>query len=734
MTLWKFKINGTEVEEPIGWDALEVTLQRDPIFHGLQNIFSDNITFWDTGAQIIREAYETDGIDAQLVFLAQYSCDGGITYNTFISGILNAYFYSITNNEVTIKIEPSGFQRLLKNRLDSQINLNSSVSMDGLPMSSVDPFDLHLHSKEIKYKSTYFANPGVTSISYSSDPNTEHISYPFILNISEVPGSLEADDISNNPPIFYSGFYAPGITKRTINVQGSIKFHVNGQEFTATGKLESKTSSGSSIHVLPIFALSQGSTPVSADHSYTFNDNFDFPQDSYLYFTIEITANGTGSITITFDTTNLVYMNYEELSISAPSITKAFLIHEAFAKISESITGIQDSFRSNFFGRTNSSPHTYSDNGCGSWTAISNGLNIRKMLDKNGSLFPIITSFNDLFNSACSIWNLGMQVEVDNTGKEFIRVEPVEYFYNLSSVLSAVNISNLKQYPSQDLIFNEFKIGYSTWKLNSGGAANGIDELNSIRVYNVPVKLANKSLQAYSKFISSGYLIEETRRLQYTTDPNKDFETDNDLFFICTNTDSVTSDKYTIPAVSTTYAAGTVSERDENFTGITNLISPETSYNLRISPVRMALNWYKNLAPSIWKNPTAAIKFVSGEGNYQEGDTMINDCVISADVIQNQNLLASQLSTGDSLPLYLPEYLEFEYPLSQNDFFNLLANSNKAIQISCSNQVDMIGFLVEVKYAPNADGGTGNFKLLRGRCVSGDFNNDFNSDFATGTC
>src|SRR6478736_8006701 len=100
--LWRFKINGIEVPEPTGWDAIDITMQRDPIYHGLENTFSDNITFWDNGAAIIKEAFENDGIDAELNFTSEYSCDGGDTWTFFITGILNAFFYSIINNEVTI--------------------------------------------------------------------------------------------------------------------------------------------------------------------------------------------------------------------------------------------------------------------------------------------------------------------------------------------------------------------------------------------------------------------------------------------------------------------------------------------------------------------------------------------------------------------------------------------------------------------------------------------------------
>jgi hypothetical protein len=63
----------------------------------LENIIShDNIKFWGEGADMITAEYEANGIDGELDFPYRYSCDG-TTYTTLFSGILNCYFYDITN-------------------------------------------------------------------------------------------------------------------------------------------------------------------------------------------------------------------------------------------------------------------------------------------------------------------------------------------------------------------------------------------------------------------------------------------------------------------------------------------------------------------------------------------------------------------------------------------------------------------------------------------------------------
>lgn len=95
-----------------------------------------------------------------------------------------------------------------------------------------------------------------------------------------------------------------------------------------------------------------------------------------------------------------------------------------------------------------------------------------------------------------------------------------------------------------------------------------------------------------SDLITSGYSIENSRRYQFAEKPTESATNDDAAFFVAlTETDGA-------------YTA----EKDEAFSIVNNLISPETSYNLRVSPMRMLFNWfiwlkgifaYKTLADTI---------------------------------------------------------------------------------------------------------------------------------------
>ncbi len=367
----------------------------------------------------------------------------------------------------------------------------------------------------------------------------------------------------------------------------------------------------------------------------------------------------------------------------------------------------------------------------------TNGKAIRKMLDSALSPYPIVMSFNELFDACNAIWSLGMRIE-NRFGKEFIVVEPKSYFFDLTSQFQFTNVSNIRRSPAKELIYNKFSIGYEKWNLNITGT-NGIDEINTSHEYALPVKNANQALSMISKFSTSGYLIEQTRRLQYQSTPTNDFETDDINFIISLNKDTITSDLYSEDEVSQDYEAGTVTERDENFTDIANIISPSTVINLRLSPVKMAMNWWPYICSSFAKQVDAGarLRFVSGQGNVLETDILVDsECAKTLfAVAQNQDLSKfGLLGAINNSPLFLPTYLEFEYPFSYSDFELLVKNSINSIDISCENGNFTKGFIKEVKFIPNQAGGIAQFKLLESSCTEGGFDDGFDDGFDNNDC
>jgi hypothetical protein len=105
--------------------------------------------------------------------------------------------------------------------------------------------------------------------------------------------------------------------------------------------------------------------------------------------------------------------------------------------------------------------------------------------------------------------------------------------------------------------------------------------------------------------IASGYSIEDSRRQQFSTSSTNSYQNDDETFVIAMRRLS-----------NVDYAP----EKNEAFDVVNNVISPATSYNLRLSPLRMLLNWAIWLKNSFYyKASTAKIKvtYVAQNGAMQ---------------------------------------------------------------------------------------------------------------------
>ncbi|MES2731727.1 MAG: hypothetical protein V4714_08265 [Bacteroidota bacterium] len=740
----------SEVAEPIGWDSVVFTLRRSEEYSGLTFEFSDSLQFDREGGALIKQAFDADGIDAVMAIRIE-TCDAEILYN----GVINFAVYSEKNacpdecaEFVTVGIMQSGLTQKFKNRMETPVNLEKETGIDGGALTEIESFDLLLHSKEIVFIAEYKKNAFITDpyfevrdFGLGASPDTEfYAMLPLGILVNDFGESaLETIELDSFQPLFYSGLtYPGGITERTLHLAYSFDFRLDVLVTQTTTPLVppfipiTDEANDAVIEIVLIIKSVTTSdietetvlqTLASANYPYGDNTHVSLsgttdvvlPPDCNFSIMIKVSAHYYGGalytkhyqIGMTFDDTST--LDYYENSTLPPSSTKAYLLYEAFTRVAESITGSLGSFKSDFFGGLASIPDDYEADGCGRHIALTNGLNIRQLKTKAGGLFPISVSFKQLFDALNAIYSLGMRVEFED-GIEKIRVEPKAYFYNSDVSYVLKNVKDIEKTVALDLIYNEAEFGYSKWETQT---KNGIDEFNAKHNYSLPIIQAKKKLSQICSFVTGGYAIETCRRLQFKTNPNSDSDYDNELFLISCNKAEVTTDKYSIPPISTVYDAGTISERDENFTSITGIISPETAYNLRFSPARMLCSWYPVLAASLVKKAAPVIKFQSASGNYELSDEQVDDCDVAGEglLIEGQDITMEDVAERLRTPYYLPENFNFEFPISFKVFMQLKAKAINAIRFGCTDTVK--GYIKEVTYQPNSDGGIASFKVVR---------------------
>lgn len=739
--MWTFYLNDVEVDEPIGWDSVEFVLHRSDEFVGLENIFSDqSLKFYGNGATIIQTIFEADGIDGVIEFKVIENCETSTSTEEYS---INLITYNQEEDGVSVQIEKSDFDRKFKNRLEVPVNLDSTTALDGEDLSDFTIENIKLHSKEIYKQAKLIQNPLLTSIvdehTFSISPALNRFFFPLQISTSELLTAYEISElIKFNTPseaweISYKMFEPGGDITVDYKLKGtlydacpdnrSFVFALR-YDYGDDAIFESTIPEGSLIEAT-LYEQTGGIITIPFDIEGSFTVPYVAEREILIYISLSNYRNfntvSPSPSVFQYDNDSDNFLTFSQITQYSPSSARSFLVHEAFAKTAEYITGVKDCFRSDFFGRTNSFPNTYSENGCGAYVAISNGLNIRNMLQKDDTNFPIITSFQDLFNALNAVYNLGIRIELVS-GKRYIRVEPKSYFFSSTSDIVLENPSNVSITPAIEYIYNEFEIGYRKFETEE---INGIDEFNTTHNYSLPVIKAKKRLSQFSQFIAGGFAIEQTRRQQYTEKPTTDYKYDNDNFLICVNPTEITSDEY--GEGSETYTPGTVSERNENFSSVVNVFSPETAYNLRLSPARMGANWCSWLLASLYAKDDKIIKFLNGKGNYLVQTESSNDCEATGLISENGNLTEN---TSGETPYFKPIYVNLSYPLTLAEFKTLETNSNKSIAITgCQEQA---GFIKEVKYKPCE--GMAEFKLLVSTCLDGEFDSSFDDSFDIGTC
>jgi hypothetical protein len=107
-----------------------------------------------------------------------------------------------------------------------------------------------------------------------------------------------------------------------------------------------------------------------------------------------------------------------------------------------------------------------------------------------------------------------------------------------------------------------------------------------------------------------------------------------------------------------------------------------------------------------------AIKFVYGDGNFFVSTKYTNDSC--PDNFQNNPLTENQdvtVAQADVTPIWIPEYIDFRYPLTFSQYLMLKNNPKGCIEVSETDTDFVKGFIVDIRYKPV--GGIAEFKLLK---------------------
>jgi len=748
--------NGTDYvlpTDPKGWDSAELGITRSPKYHGINYSQILALSFiCGSGKEFIDGIYNTLGVDEEILITVEESCEcvetlvsnsysadysadyekGGSStdcdFELLFEGVLDLVNINILEEETQVPLIEQGANQKLNSRADTKVELFSTTTIEGIEIDDIsEPYDLNLHSKVLVATCELKGLDNITD-TLQFDPGTDTLYYTLPVYIeqqedlsSPVQPSfpyLRKISTRNTLEQFYTNTTGQSqLVRVSIDIDGYLQVNSHNQssitsQFFTSLQLRNGADfiSASTTFLIAAHLEEYEPSPQNIDITSTYEDTITVLAGHSLFLTF-VVANiwtNTSDPVFPYDVTNvfnsLSIRLYNENEAEA-SVSKAQYIYEVLSRIGEAILDVADPVRSSYYGRIGATPHEEEENGCGSFAAITSGVMIRQYPITGDRANGIQISLTEAFDSLDSMDNIGLGFE--KWGNEFkLRWERKDFFYQDVEIIHFEHVPKIKRSVAQDFAYNDVTIGFNKWQTTN---TNGLDEYCSKSQYTNGMKSIANPLEKISTILASAYILEEIRRMPYSESATTDTDYDNDNFIIALNRTVGYGGEPTMLDVA---------EKNENFSVVDNVLSPTTTYNLRYTNSKNLLRNISSISPIITKYPGRSVKFTYGEGNKFISTQDDVDCpsYFNGNLLSNnQDIIWDE--SGEN-PLFVAEYLEFQYPITREQYLLLkdaFQNPNSDVHngyITISNETEIFkGFLIDLKYKQKT--GLSTFKLIR---------------------
>jgi hypothetical protein len=726
MTEWLHELNGVEIEEPVGFNDIVFNIQRDEIWHGVFfEASTSQLGFYDAAFDILQSAKENDGVDAVVIYKASSRCEGETEYTEVINGKLDFSGYQELCGDqclIRLSVEQDNCAMIFKNRFDQKVDIDTALGFDKITTLVDYPglrFDMMLATQVIPITAdadvSLDSDTGVlTDTVFDAQINSQVLFirplYTRVTDNSIMTGELDDPTnvfedpdgfflispqvlIGENPKCITTGY------DYEVRMKGSIILNYTSSTPGAVMRIRLIVDvwNGTGSHRADATVLHAFTVDTSADSgvTYTFDQLFsgstNLLEGDGFYAYIEVAALPVNIVTCTttyiFDPETSFFLDNTK---ECPETNcEVGLIFETLARATEVITNRCLTIDSEYYGRTDSEPYSYDEDGCGSLRILTPGLRIRQATDKN-----FFASMKDFMFGLRAIDNIGMGMLSDR-----IRIEPAEYFYQDVMIMEMLLIPTSVSKIDQTLIYSNIKTGYNKWEIKS---IKGIDEFCSYKERRTGIESVNNELDISCDLIAGGYPIENLRTQSLGNTGLTDSTYDNDVFIICVDRD----------AYGYHVEQGITEDASQFF-------SPATAYNWRIRPLYNIMRWFKSIAQcyvNVINTPASKIFFTQGKGNYlAKGNISPYDpCTIESRAMpENEDIAHSDFkNSADGTPIYKPETIAFTYPLSIAEYYLIKATPYGYINVQCgANGPIQKTFIKTIEYKPAE--GSAEFVLLK---------------------
>lgn len=122
-----------DIDEPVGWDVIEIDIKRDRDMHGVFFDFQDNeLLFYKKPGRMIKAEYDQYGIQGNMTLIVKQACENKPTVELYRGRLLFAQYEYVCGDECYAKVpvETTSDIMELRNRWDQKVDLQATKAFD----------------------------------------------------------------------------------------------------------------------------------------------------------------------------------------------------------------------------------------------------------------------------------------------------------------------------------------------------------------------------------------------------------------------------------------------------------------------------------------------------------------------------------------------------------------------------------------------------------------------------
>jgi hypothetical protein len=664
------------VKNPAGWKALELSLERDQIFHTLVEYFKGSFMWYGNALTTIKEIEATDGIKAQIGvrFEVSFKMDIWVTLYTGMLKIAQKeeIYTGIILNKITCPVIRDDFWSKFFNRYKTPVNLESTTDMDGGTRTAVAKTTVAMRGQVIRSRYErrvdYYDTNNQFSVAQATGLSTFYLIWDGTAKIDEVQKREEyGTQISAENPTESEKYFLKTKFKGTYTLTGNIKFSlIFGASVTYDVQWFYGYRKNGVLTETQIGTTNSGTNSfVSQTLGLAFTDSEDLIESDEIYIYGKVVLSASPSVTYfpDFDTDSGVpfvptYTTFDVLAdtVFPDSVTDAYLIKQACEATISKYVGADSVVISTKFSDT-----TFNRN------AIFRGKHNRGY---TFSQKEMSTSFEEIYQGIDPMFNLCLgYTKVSGVNKIFI--EDKSYAYNPTVIVNIPNCRNIVRKNDLERYFKTIEIGYSK---SLSESESGIDDPQTKQTRNADLPTFGKDEKIVSRFIAASLAIERSRRNR--VEQGKDDRLDEDMMIVSV-----------IPGSPWTL------EFNENFTSILGLLNSTKRANVRHTVMRLFKRWQNFINPSL--SVGEEFTFGRGEGNYDVTTTISgSDYESASGTVSEKDAFVAWSSRLWSNKII--EVTDVEMPFGTYE--QIVANKENAIGVSRTESNFVPCFILDFNY------------------------------------